>query len=109
MHLLSQLSLLSLFMLSFCCCCRKDVVSAEIIELTTEEFHDMHFGGGSGSGSQFDLVIDVRTLSEFNEGHVENATLVHSFGYLLRDINETLKSIGITPCLHSCATASKLF
>lgn len=43
-------------------------ISADIIELTPQEFHDMHLGTPDGK-SQFDLVIDVRTLSEFNQGH----------------------------------------
>jgi predicted sulfurtransferase len=76
--------------------------------LTVQEFYDMAFVQKS-----VDLIIDVRAKFEFDEGHIENATHVNSMGMWMSmmngaDINETLKGIGIFPCLH-CTTVCKYY
>lgn len=80
-------------------CC---FASAQIIDLTSEQFHHMATHG------KLDLIIDVRTSTEWDAGHVENATFINSFHQQLEvtpaeEINRTLASLGIKPCLY-CKT-----
>lgn len=67
--------------------------------LSPQQFKDMVDKG------DVDLILDVRTPEEWNQGHIEQATFVNSLGRTLVDtpallINSTLLDLGIFACMH---------
>ena len=67
--------------------------------LSPQQFKDMVATG------EVDLILDVRTPEEWNQGHIEQATFVNSLGRTLVDtpallINSTLLDLGIFACMH---------
>lgn len=75
--------------------CLLQTTNAQVIQLTVDEFYDLSTTG------QLDLVIDVRTEREWNEGHIENATFVVSLQNTLAtttDYQATLQELGLWGC-----------
>ncbi|CAB9496923.1 RHOD [Seminavis robusta] len=72
------------------------VSSAEIIDLTSQEFYEMATTG------QVDLMIDVRTQAEWNTGHIENATLMDALALQLaqnlRTAEDVLRNFSLWEC-----------
>jgi rhodanese-related sulfurtransferase len=69
--------------------------NAQIIQLTSQQLYDLLTGG------KIDLLIDVRTESEWNLGHIENATFVKNLQAELADTDDyqaTLTSLNLWGC-----------
>lgn len=67
------------------------VANAAIIELTSEEFYDMAMAGGGGGDdddNKIDLMIDVRSRTEWDKGHIANATLVAGLARQLGSLSD---------------------
>lgn len=82
-------------------CTNKQVQAQSVSELTSQEFYDMKTTG------QFALILDVRSESEWTEGHIENATLVADFNTLMSNSPDkvaTLQELNIWNC-RSCQVA----
>jgi hypothetical protein len=79
--------------------------AVQAVDLKVEQFYAMATRG------EVNVIVDVRNRDEWDTGHIENATLAANLGGILSstptaDINATLQSMGILPCLN-CPTVSK--
>ena len=92
------------WILAFLACFSRPIDAQSMVQLTSEEFYAM----ATANPVPFNLMIDVRTQSEWNTGHIENATLLAGLQNQLGDgtnqeeVQATLEALGIWNC-RSCA------
>lgn len=90
------------WILAFLACFSQSIDAQSMVQLTSEEFYAM----ATADPVPFNLMIDVRTESEWNTGHIENATLLAGLQNQLNGSPEeaqaTLEALGIWNC-RSCA------